>query len=63
MKARTRWLAPLSTWLARSLRRRRRRHLRLVGGGLQRMPLAQRLDAPDAPRLLHAVQQRGVKAS
>jgi hypothetical protein len=63
MKARMRWLAPLSAWLARYRRRRRRRHLRLVGGGLQRMPLAQRLDTPDTPRVLHTVQQRSVKAS
>jgi hypothetical protein len=63
MKARKPWLASVSAWLERRRRRRRRRHLRVVGGGLQRMPRSARLREPDAPRVLHTVGQRRVKAS
>jgi hypothetical protein len=63
MKARTRWLAPLSAWLARHRRRWRRRRLRLIPGGLQRTPIAQHLRGEETPRTLHTVAQRGVKAS
>jgi hypothetical protein len=62
MKARKQWLAPLSAWLARHRRRVRRRRLRLITGGLQRMPLEERR-ATDTPRALRTVEPCRVKAS
>ncbi|MBY0276443.1 hypothetical protein K2Z84_13945 [Candidatus Binatia bacterium] len=56
-------MSSLTAWLARHRRRWRRRQLRVVRGGLQRMPIAQRLHPPDAPRTLRTVTQRRVKAS